>query len=473
MNRFIGREKELEGLKGLLDKRTSSLVSIRGRRRIGKSRLAEEFSREFESSYFLTGVPPTTATTAQDQRDEFARQLEELGAPNRRGKDDWFPLLWDLADHTASGRILIVFDEITWMGSKDHSFLGKLKTVWDTHFKKNPKLLLIISGSNSAWIEKNILSSTGFVGRFSHYLHLKDLPLPKCDEFWGDHRLQIAPYEKFKILAVTGGVPRYLEEIRNNRSAEKNLHRICYQPEGLLFTEFDTIFSDLFERRSGIYKRILGNMTNGRVTMKELAQTLNVGIGGDLSEYLGELVETGFLARDVRWNIKEQRSERLSHYRICDNYVRFYLKYIEPHHEEILAGKMHDLPSGWNSILGLQFESLVANNWQSLFRAIDLDPRDTVWSGGYIQTPTARREGCQIDYLIQTKHRGLYICEVKFCAEKIGKSVIKEVAEKSRKLVKPRGFSVRHVLIHVNGVTEQVEWENFFSDIVDFGQLLS
>jgi len=134
---------------------------------------------------------------------------------------------------------------------------------------------------------------------------------------------------------------------------------------------------------------------------------------------------------------------------------------------------MKSLPNGWTSILGLQFENLVSNNWHVLFQAIDLDPRDVVWSGSYVQTPTTRREGCQIDYLIQTQHQVLYVCEVKFSVEKIGMSVIREVAEKSRKLVKPRGFSVRHVLIHVNGVTEQVEWENFFSDIVDFGQLLT
>ena len=54
----------------------------------------------------------------------------------------------------------ILFDEISWMGSKDPHFLGKLKNAWDQHFKKNPNLILILCGSASSWIEKNILSST-------------------------------------------------------------------------------------------------------------------------------------------------------------------------------------------------------------------------------------------------------------------------------------------------------------------------
>jgi hypothetical protein len=52
--------------KSLLKKQTSSLVVIRGRRRIGKSRLAEEFSQSFPKSYFLTGIAPVHGMTKQD-----------------------------------------------------------------------------------------------------------------------------------------------------------------------------------------------------------------------------------------------------------------------------------------------------------------------------------------------------------------------------------------------------------------------
>lgn len=50
MTKFIGRKKELESLKGLFRKTSSSLVVIRGRRRIGKSRLAEEYASSLAPS---------------------------------------------------------------------------------------------------------------------------------------------------------------------------------------------------------------------------------------------------------------------------------------------------------------------------------------------------------------------------------------------------------------------------------------
>ncbi len=42
---FYGREHELRRLQELAAKKTASLVIIKGRRRIGKSRLATEFAR--------------------------------------------------------------------------------------------------------------------------------------------------------------------------------------------------------------------------------------------------------------------------------------------------------------------------------------------------------------------------------------------------------------------------------------------
>lgn len=473
MSRFIGRKQELEGLKGLLKKKSASLVVIRGRRRIGKSRLAEEFALTFPRCYFLTGIPPEKGITAQSQRTEFARQMRRLGV-SVSVSDDWGDLLTDLAQHCSKGRVLVVLDEITWMGDLDHTFLPKLKTIWDLYFKKNSQLILLISGSNSSWIEKNLLSSTGFVGRVSYQLHLKELPLARCNEFWHDPQGYIQPYEKFKILAITGGVPRYLEEIRSDLSAEQNLLALCYQPSGILYHEFDQIFSDLFVDKNRIYKEIVMQVANGgALTMNEIALSLERSKGGELSDQLNNLVEADFLSRNTLWNIETSREERLGYYRVCDNYVRFYLKYIEPYKERILTKKVKNLPRGWSSILGVQFENLVCNNEEALFRALSLPSDDVIWSGPYWQTATTRRQGCQIDYLIQTKHRVLYLCEVKFSERDIPYGVIKEVEEKARKLKIAKGFSLRCVLIHVNGAAESIEHEDFFSNIIDFGTLLT
>ncbi len=92
-------------------------------------------------------------------------------------------------------------------------------------------------------LKKNILSSTGFVGRISFTITLRELPLTDCSKFWPKN---ISVYEKFKVLAVTGGVPKYLEEINPKLSAEDNIKKLCFTEGGLLVREFEQIFSDIF-----------------------------------------------------------------------------------------------------------------------------------------------------------------------------------------------------------------------------------
>lgn len=106
------------------------------------------------------------------------------------------------------------------MGDQDPDFLGKIKNAWDQKFKTNPELIFVICGSASARIEKNILSSTGFLGRVSYTLTLEELPLIDCNRFCGNSSKNISSFEKLKLLAVTGGIPKYLEKIDPASSAE-------------------------------------------------------------------------------------------------------------------------------------------------------------------------------------------------------------------------------------------------------------
>lgn len=71
--------------------------------------------------------------------------------------------------------------------------------------------------------------------------------------------------------------------------------------------------------------------------------------------------------------------------------------------------------------------------------------------------------------MIQTKHNTLYVCEIKFSRHEIHSDIIEEVKRKINALKYPKGFSIRPVLIHVNGVGEDVTDSDYFSSIIDAG----
>ena len=130
------------------------------------------------------------------------------------------------------------------------------------------------------------------------------------------------------------------------------------------------------------------------------------------------------------------------------------------------------LPSQWQSIMGLQFENLVLSNRKTLHKLLDIDPSDIVNANPFFQRKTKDQSGCQIDYMIQNKFGTCYLCEIKFSSHKITAHVIDEIKQKIACLNLPRQISLRPVLIHVNGVDRQVQTSDFFSYIIDFNDLL-
>ncbi len=474
---FFGRERELQLLETQLQKKSASLVVIRGRRRIGKSRLVEKFTKQTKiPSFTFSGILPVKKTTAQSQREEFTRQMETQGIPGIK-PDDWGNLFWHLAQHTKQNPIIIFLDEISWMGTKDFDFLGKLKNAWDLHFSKNPNLMLILCGSISSWIEEQILRNPAFLGRISIKIKLDELSLTTCNRFWKPHSERISTYDKLKLLSVTGGVPRYLEEIQPNLPAEENIRQLCFQKEGLLFDEFKNIFSDLFDNRSHIYEEIVRTLVKKNCELEDIYDNLNVQKSGKVSGYLNDLILAGFVSRDYTWKIRDGRESKLSHYRLKDNYLRFYLKWIEPNkskieRDESLERSLKSLP-GWETIMALQIENLVLHNRKAIQKKIGIESSDIIANNPFFQKKTNTQKGCQIDYAIQTKHQFLYICEIKFKRTSIGTDVIREVEEKIKRIQAPKHYSFLPVLIHVCGVDDEVIESGYFAHIIDFGDLLA
>lgn len=302
---------------------------------------------------------------------------------------------------------------------------------------------------------------------------LEELSLESCAEFWGRQKDKVSAFEKLKLLSVTGGVPRYLEEINPKLTAEENIYRLCYRPEGVLFNEFDDIFADLFRKRTDYYKSIVTSIINGNNNVLDIADSLGRTKGGDLSRALKSLCQDNYIAREHSWNLKTGKIGKNSSYRVRDNYLRFYLKYIQPYKHIIENGDMTTLPNAWDSIMGLQFETLVINNRRALHRILNIPGDNIVMSNPYLQTQTKVHERCQIDYLVQTKFNTLYLCEIKFKKSEVKYDIIKEVQEKIKKLKLPNGFSVRPVLIHVNGVSDKVIAEDYFSNIINFAEFLN
>jgi hypothetical protein len=297
---------------------------------------------------------------------------------------------------------------------------------------------------------------------------LKELPIRDCLGFWGAKAGLVDTREIIDVLSVVGGVPEYLRLINPSDSADENIRRLCFSPTGILLDEFDAIFDDVVEENLAARRKMLGALSECSLTGREIAERIGLEYNGHVSENLFALEEAGFVAKDAGVNPDNGRVSNICRYRICDNYTRFYLKYIQRERELIKSGtfrfsSLEQLP-GWNAIMGLQFECLVIANLAGLLPLMGLDSTLLVSAAPYQRPGTNGRRGVQIDLLLQTR-RALYVVEIKRKGE-IGEEVVDEVAAKVGALRKRRGMSMRAVLVYDGRLSKRVPADGYFSNLI-------
>ena len=473
---FVGRTEDLAQLEGLWEKRVASLVTCRGRRRGGKSTLIEEFAKRPADHFIaIEGLAPRKGMSDAKQRRNFCGRLSEQMGIDVGNASSW-PLAFSMLNDALpkEGRVVVLLDEISWMGGYDKDFPSYLKAAWDKKLKNRKDLVLVLCGSVSAWIADNILNSTGFVGRNSLDLEIRELPLKEALQIIGPAADRMSSTEKFDILSVVGGVPKYLEEFRPSLTADENIRRMCFLKQGLLFREFDETFSDVFGHQAQKRRAVLEVLADGAMTAAEIADRLGGEANGHLSRTLGELEYAGFLARETNINAATGKPMRRERFRICDNYTRFYLHFIMPNRVAISNGLFAfssiEQLRGWESQLGRQFENLVLNHVGDLFRFMGIERSLVLSAAPYVQNGTKRGEGCQIDLLVQTR-RTLYAVEIKRRRE-IGAEVMDEMRTKVERLKVAHGVSVRTALVYDGRLSPLIEAEKGFDILIPATRLL-
>ncbi len=473
---FYGRIELIDRLTDLWRKSVPSLVVCRGRRRIGKSTLVKEFARRSGAAFLkLEGLAPDARMTNAKQLEAVRDQLmawTQVEVPPFKGWADAFRAIDAALDF--DGRKVLLLDEVSWMGAYDSTFPAQLKVAWDNLFHERSDLIVCVCGSVSTWIHRNILRSKGFVGRISLDLIVPELSLADCVNFWGKRANRVETREILDVLSVTGGIPRYLEEIDPALTAEENIRRMCFKPEGYLFREFNELFNDILSRTAPLKRQILETLALGPASGAELAKKMAVPRNGHLSDVLEELITAGFIAVANGINPATGRRSRIDRYRLRDNYTRFFLRYVANHLPEIEAGTFAFVGvnqlSGWEAMMGLQFENLILNNLPLLLPHLGLQGKLVISAAPYRCTRSSRGGGVQVDLLVQTEGVA-HLVEIKR-QNALGLDIAREVEEKVSRLPRRPGLSVHTALVYAGRLTRDLASSDAIDRFISADQLL-
>ena len=98
--------------------------------------------------------------------------------------------------------------------------------------------------------------------------------------------MKLSHYDMYKLLSIVGGVPWYLEQFNSSMTADESIKQLAFEKDGLLVTEFDRIFHDLFNGKGTTYKKILESLKDGSRTLSEIRQSIEFSHSGTLSQMM-------------------------------------------------------------------------------------------------------------------------------------------------------------------------------------------
>ena len=188
MNAFINRTEELAFLEKEYQRNGSSLVILYGRRRVGKTALANQFMKNKPTVYFLA-----TEENELQNRIAFQNIVAEQTENElllHANADSWDIIFKAWQNHDTDAKKLLILDEFQYLGKANRAFPSMFQKIWDTMLKDKP-VMVILCGSLISMMERQTLSYTSpLYGRRTGQIKLKQIPFRYYHEFFPEKSRQ-------------------------------------------------------------------------------------------------------------------------------------------------------------------------------------------------------------------------------------------------------------------------------------------
>ncbi len=331
MDDFIGREEELAILERECE-RKGGFVVLYGRRRVGKTTLIKEFVKGKHALYFLA----SQEAEALNIRRFAADVADYVGQPLiREGTfSDWRPLFKAIADFESPTRKVLVIDEFPYLVTGNSAFPSILQYAWDELLREN-NVMLVLCGSSVHMMRDIALShDSPLYGRRTSQMRLKPLRFSELASGFPEYQFS----ELISLFALTGGVPRYLEFFDPIGQLETLLKENVFSTSGFLYEEpYFLLGQDI--RDPVNYLSILKAVAAGNRRQSDITCFLGKR-QGEISPYLKTLVDLGYLERRVPFNEKYPERSKNGLYYLCDSFLDFWFRYVQPFASELEMGNM-------------------------------------------------------------------------------------------------------------------------------------
>jgi len=461
MTRFVNRRRELEQLNRFIEQPDAQFVAVYGRRRVGKTTLLTTWANR-------TGLPTLYWVAKRDPEETLMADLARTVYAWERGLDyadtdvrprSWEAVLRMISQAIGTQRAIVILDELPYALQQAPGLGSHIQAAWD-HLFKNSQALLFLSGSHIGIMTDLMTYQAPLYGRLTAQFPVVPLSFADTRDFLPGYDI----YKRLAVYAILGGVPAYLERWDSQDTLAGNVTRLFLQRTGWFRNEPLVLISDLTQRETVNYEAILKAIADGRHSRENIAAFTAIP-APSLSHYLPRLLELKLIERRVPATVPlaKLRTSKQSRYYLCDPFLRFYYRFIDPNLHLIERGLTNRLwkmmEHNFRAFVALSFEEL-CRDWtlsQAQADALPFAP-DNVGSHWSSEV--------QVDVVvIAWREKRILLGECKWGDRPVGRAVISELVGGKTPLVlrglpdKGEGWTVHYALFARSGFTDAAQAE--------------
>jgi uncharacterized protein len=411
---MVGRLQEKKDMLGLLAKSESQLIMLTGRRRVGKTFLINNvYNKQIVFSF--TG---TQKGLVKSQLAKFETRLQFYAKNKLKTIEQktWADAFINLTTYIQKlpksiTKPVVFFDEFPWINYNKSNFLEEFSYWWNEYATKL-NIVVAITGSDTAWmINKIIKHRGGLHNRVTKRIHLSPFTLAETKQHLQTINPKLSNYDITQLYMCMGGIPLYLNQIQKGETPSQSIYNICFKKNGLLTTEFDDLFSSLFEfyENHVLLLKLLASSWQG-LTRAQLVTKSKLKDGGTVSKTLADLEACNFI---IAIQPLQNKSKGML-YRLADEYCRFYFQFIKNKKitsREWIAYQNNNVQ--YKTWQGYAFENICIKHHEAIKHKLGIAGIvSNICS--FVNAATPSNKGFQIDMLIDRADNAINLCEIKF-----------------------------------------------------------
>ncbi len=370
MRQFVGRADLLARIDrewaAVREEGEGRMITIRGRRRVGKTWLVEEFIER--------AAPPSVFFAASRQTEDrelalFAQALAQSSLPSKDHAAGVTFATWQAALTGAAGAAdrarpsVIVLDEFPYLlgdtaASRD-AVLGAVQTAWDRTLSKQPVLLILV-GSDQAMMETITAPRQPL-----HQRPSRELFVPPLNPAEAAALSSLTGADALDSYLVTGGFPKVVRATSGRSLADFLPDQLAEDGTALVATGrliLDAEFGSNSQARS-----ILSVLGEGLRRRSDVSRETGI----DAANIKRPLDFLGAEKRVVEGRRPlSTAASRDTRYEIVDPFLRFYMRFIDRYRGEIERGRGRVVASlilrDWSTYRGKAIESIVRRSLEEM-----------------------------------------------------------------------------------------------------------